>query len=240
MIPESIKVGGALITTIDLVGLGFFVCCWLLHSLLLEYRLRSDKPSVIGAMSHHRLRWMRNVLKRDNRMQDVSAVGNMMRSISFFASTTVLIIVGLISILSKPETLNHLIETVPFAEAITPLMWEFKVLILTMVFIYAFFKYTWSLRQYNYVNILVSSAPLHYEQKEHHDDFARQAAKLLTNAARHFSDGLKAYYFAMAGLAWFIHAYIFVAATILVTFVMLRREFKSRTLKALTIPGLSG
>ncbi len=223
---------------IDLYAFLFFVVTWACYSLLTDRKHRKGEDSVLQSMNHHRQRWMRQMLKRENRLMDINSVGNLIRSISFFASTTVIIIIGLVGMLGKSDIVKSVISTVPFANEGATLVWEFKILLLLVIFIYAFFKYTWSLRQYNYVNIMISAAPLPYEKPELHDKYAHQAAVLTGNAARHFGLGLRAYYFAMAGLAWFINPVLFMVATALVIAVLHRREFRSRTLDAIMVNGL--
>jgi uncharacterized membrane protein len=46
-------------------------------------------------------------------------------------------------------------------------------------------------------------------------------------AAETFNDGLRAYYFSFAACAWFFSAWIFVATTAGVIYVLYRREFHS-------------
>jgi uncharacterized membrane protein len=48
--------------------------------------------------------------------------------------------------------------------------------------------------------------------------------------------GLRAFYFALAALTWFLHPWLFVAASAFVVYVLYQREFHSTTLHALTRP----
>jgi uncharacterized membrane protein len=54
-------------------------------------------------------------------------------------------------------------------------------------------------------------------------------ATLLTLAVTSFNGGLRAYYFALAALTWLAGPLFFIAATIAVVLVLLRRQFLSRT-----------
>ena len=72
------------------------------------------------------------------------------------------------------------------------------------------------------------------EQKEEHEAYARTGAKLISKAGRHFNMGLRAYYFGLAVLAWFIDPVVFIAATLWVVYVVYRREFRSHTLRYLS------
>ena len=61
------------------------------------------------------------------------------------------------------------------------------------------------------------------------------AGRLLSLAGDSFNNGLRAYYFALAALMWFVHAWLMVAATAAVVFILYWREFRSDTLSALTV-----
>lgn len=226
------------ITPLDMLAFGYFCLVWTGYAVYSEYRLRTGRDSILVVMNRHRQRWMRNMILRENRLPDTNAVGNIARSISFFASTTVLIVVALLSAFGRPEMVREVFAALPFAYSASTLAWECKLLLLTVLFIYAFFKYTWSLRQYNYVNILIGAAPMPSERPDMHDAYARMTADLIGNAARHFGNGLRAYYFGMAVFGWFIHPVGFIIATTLITLVVYRRDFRSKTLETIRMEGL--
>ena len=115
-----------------------------------------------------------------------------------------------------------------------PLVWEMKVLLLVVVFVFAFFKLTWSLRQFNYVAILIGAAPPP-EEADSADGlhYADNAAEVASRAAEHFNKALRTFYFGLAALSWFLQPYLFMALTALVVVVVYRREFESHTLVAL-------
>jgi len=102
------------------------------------------------------------------------------------------------------------------------------------IFVYAFFKFTWSLRQYNYACILVGAAPFPNENIGKHEEFAKRAGDLIANAGRHFNMALRAYYFGLATISWFIHSGIFIVMTLWVVLVIFRREFRSHTVNNLS------
>jgi len=198
----------------DTIALLFFLAGWMGYSYYTKHQTR--RQSLLAATNHYRLMWMRQMLKRDNRSVDAIMVGNLMRSITFSANTTIFILAGLIGMLSYQSRVGEVISAIPF-----------------LIFIYAYFKYTWSLRQHNYTSILIAAAPLDTELEPTHDAFAKKAAFLAGNAADHFNSGLRAYYFGLAALGWFVHPVLFMLATAMVIFVIQKREFHSRTLQRL-------
>jgi uncharacterized membrane protein len=63
--------------------------------------------------------------------------------------------------------------------------------------------------------------------------YAFYAARVIDLAGLSYNQGLRAYYFALSVLAWFISPYLFLLSTSFVVAVLYRREFKSRSLLAL-------
>ena len=62
------------------------------------------------------------------------------------------------------------------------------------------------------------------------ETLAERAGRVAGLAAEHGNLGLRAYYFAMAAIGWFIHPLLFIISTTLVVLIVTRREFFSRTL----------
>jgi uncharacterized membrane protein len=62
---------------------------------------------------------------------------------------------------------------------------------------------------------------------------ADKAGRVVGLAAETFNDGLRAYYFSFAAIAWFFSPVVFMAATLSVVYVLYQREFHSEVLKDL-------
>ncbi|MDE3016012.1 MAG: DUF599 domain-containing protein [Pseudomonadota bacterium] len=216
----------------EVTALVFFILCWAGYAFFTEKESLSD-TSLLAVTNRFRMQWMREMLKRDNRSVDIIMVGNLQRSITFFANTTIFIVAGLMTMLNYHDRAESIFSSIPFSKPMSGFLWEAKLFVLIIIFIYAFFKYTWSLRQYNYAGIFMSAAPAHDDHPETHDAIIAKGSYLVGNAAKHFNLGLRAYYFGLAALAWFIHPYLFMAATAWVIFVTHRREYRSATLKNL-------
>ena len=214
----------------DILSLTWFAAVWIGYTWYAD-RGPWRKHSLRAVMHTHREEWMRQMALRDNRVADVNILRNLLQGVSFFASTTLLIMVGLLTILGSSDRAIEIVRALPFAEKTTLVQWELKLLVLGVIFVHAFFKFTWALRQFNYCSVLIGAAP-----KLADNAYAHRAAEVSTNASKDFNQGLRAYYFSLAALGWFIHPWVFVAATTLVTAVLYLREHHSTPLKILT-PG---
>jgi len=213
-------------SNIDLIAFIIFIFCWLGYSLFIHICKRKS-DNLFGTMFEYRLKWMEESLDREDKSVDAITLGNLMRSVAFFASTSILIMAALIPLLTYGDNIQSFADKLPLISSSSVVMYELKILLLIIIFIYSFFKYTWALRQYNYASILILSP---VKTKKEKAIAANRNAKILANAARHFSMGIRSYYFGIAALSWFLNPYIFIAASLLVVLVNYRREFFSRVL----------
>jgi uncharacterized membrane protein len=118
----------------------------------------------------------------------------------------------------------------PFGEAPTQIQWEVKLLGLTVIFVYAFFKFAWSYRLYNYVAIMVGAAPPARKKNTHAaKQFAHRTARICADAGRHFNRGQRAFFFALGYLGWFLGPLPFALLTTAIVIVMWRRQFRSQS-----------
>jgi len=63
--------------------------------------------------------------------------------------------------------------------------------------------------------------------------YANNLGIVLNRSSQHFIEGMRGFEFALAAMAWFIHPFMFIFATVFISMVIYRREFASRTLKAM-------
>jgi uncharacterized membrane protein len=220
----------------DLLAPAWFLACWLGYTYYADRE--QGQRNLMRTMHAYRSLWAHQLLKRDNRMVDTQIIANLMRSVSFFASTTMFIIAGLIAVIGARERAMAVLAELPFAVQSSALLWDLKVLLLIVVFVYAFFKFTWAFRHYNYCLVLVGCVPAPDQLTEDSPRLADRLARIASSSAKHFNRGIRAYYFGLAALSWFIHPWLFMLLSAWVVLVLYRREFRSHLLQMLaTVPG---
>jgi len=217
---------------LDLLALAVFAACGGGYALVVDRMPSVRSRSVIAAMDHWRHRWMRRAARRDARIVDSSIIGTLAASVQFFATTTIFILGGLVAMLGAGERAFAAVRALPFAADPDPVRYEIQVMSLMVVFVYCFFKLTWSLRQFNYASIALGAIP-HVNEDENADAVADVAARVANRGARHLNSGIRAYYFGVALLTWFVHPVALMVASIWVVVVLYRREFRSALLEAL-------
>ncbi len=218
----------------DWVALAAFFSGWAFYAHFAKRRSLT-KPSLLALTNRERQRWMLQSTWRDNRVLDGVVVQNLSASPSFFASTTIFIIGGLLAVLGTSDRATELVKELPFAARTSVLVFDLKLVLLTAVFVYAFFRFTWSLRQYTFGALLVAAAPPHdrIQSDAQREAFASRAGQVMGLAAEAFNDGLRAYYFAFAGIGWFFSPWAFMAGTLGVVWILYQREFHSEVLAVL-------
>jgi uncharacterized membrane protein len=206
---------------------------------LFARRHASKRPSILALTNRERRRWMLRTTLRENRVVDGVVVQSLSASPQFFASTTILIIGGLLAALSASDQASSMVAEIPFAARTSVLVFDVKLVLLSGIFVYAFFRFTWSIRQYTFGALLVAAAPEPAHFREHDADgsereaFADRAGRVMGLAAETFNDGLRAYYMSFAATAWFFSPWALMTATGLVVWVLYRREFHSDVLAVL-------
>jgi uncharacterized membrane protein len=221
------------LTWLDLVAVVFLVAAWAGYVAFSSWR-RLSVPSLQSSMDRFRREWMVRMIERDNRMVDVNVMRNLTRSNQFFASTTMLILGALLALMGYVQQALEVVRELPFTVQASHRLLEIKIVLLVLIFAYAFFKFSWGIRQLGFASVLVTAAPR--QPKENPEQYAveiNRIARITSYAGSNFNNGLRAYYFALAALAWFLHPWLMIAATLWVVLVLYQREFRSKTLKAM-------
>jgi uncharacterized membrane protein len=144
-----------------------------------------------------------------------------------------LILGALVALMGYAEKAVSVIAELPFTLQGSERVWEFKILLLLLIFVYAFFKFSWSIRQFGFCSILVGATKKPTPTPELYAVHTDRAAAILSFANRNFNQGLRAYYFGVAALSWFLHPALMIAMTLGVIYVLYQREFRSQTLALL-------
>lgn len=220
---------------IDIASVAGFFITWAGYTVFARKKAKVAW-CLASSMQWYRVEWMLRMLDRDMRMPDTAIISNLERVIGFFASTSILILAGLVTAMTASQAAIDLLSNLPLTGSTSVTEFELKILLLILIFIFAFFNFTWSLRQYSFANVLIGAAPPPNAEdmsEEERRRFAISTAKVIDQAGHSYNYGLRSYYFAMAVMGWFIHPLLFVAGYLLVALVLYLREFRSRTLQSI-------
>jgi len=220
------------LTWLDAVALGVFVALWAAYQWYADYS-DTPRPRLGREMDRYLREWLTRMVERDNRMVDVNVMRNLTRSSQFFASTTMLILGALVALMGYAEQAANVVADLPFTQQVSRRLWEIKILVMLLVFVYGFFKFSWSIRQFGLAAILVGATHKPTADTALYAVHTERISVIVAFANRNFNQGLRAYYFGLAALTWFLHPALMIAMTLAVIYVLHTREFRSVTLEVL-------
>jgi uncharacterized membrane protein len=218
---------------VDILAVSFFVIEWVTYGFTLEHTAYG-RNSLSSRMNAYREIWARRLLDREARMVDMQVVISLQTGTAFFASTSLLAIGGGLALLRATNDALAVLSKLPIDMSPSPALWEMKCVGLILIFIYAFFKFAWSYRLFNYVAIMVGAMPL-TSQRDTPEAEAHvlRTARLFESAGRHFNRGQRAFFFALGYLGWFVSPWVLFFTTALVVVVTWRRQFASNAWRAM-------
>lgn len=225
---------------LDWLALSAWMCLWAGYQWF-SLEPRRGRESLTALMVPIRRQWMLESLNRENRISDAALVGNLLHSATFFSSTTLLILGGLFAFISSLDKNAVFVSNLPFAGQTSLQALEFKFVILSFVFIYALFRFLWSIRQFNLLTILIGAYPAAPVPPQRGTGLPPvhvlgQATRLNALAGNNFAQALRAYYYAVPILLWLINPWLLLAGGIVVTSAVYYTEYRSETARALFAP----
>ena len=219
--------------TVDIVAVGFFILEWTVYAVPLEYTAYG-RESLSARMNVYREVWMRRLLDRDARMVDMQIMAALQNGTAFFASTSLIAVGAGLALLRATKEALAVLGALPIDLSPSPALWELKCVGLMLIFIYAFFKFAWAYRLFNYVAILLGAMPP-AAQRDTPEAEAHviRTTRLFEAAGRHFNRGQRAFFFALGYLGWFVSPWVLFVTTAAVVIVTWRRQFASNAWRAM-------
>jgi uncharacterized membrane protein len=206
-------------------ALAFFLAAWAFLGWLIDLS-PWHRLSLSAAMKSQRREWMRNMAKRSIRLVDANIITGLQQATSFFASTALLAIGAGFGLLTAADTIIGAFENSFVHLHIDRASFYGKTAGLMALYAYAFFKFGWAYRLFNYCGVMLAATP---EAGEHGaEEAAVNVADMNIAAAGQFTHGLRAFFLAIAVLAWFVAWWAFVAATVVIVVALANRQFNSR------------
>lgn len=216
----------------DWLSLVVFFACWAGYGWYSEHS-RRGADGLVRTSQNFRLQWAQRMLEREVRITDAALIGNLVTSVSFYANTTIYIIAGLVAALGAADKLINFAADLPFGNTASRELLEIKLMLVLSSFVFAYFKFTWSLRQFNLLSILVGAAPLGKAGEPDIDRYAQRVAGANNLAGDDFNRGIRAYYFGLAASGWLLNPWALGLLSLIILIVLFRRDYRSPALHLL-------
>jgi len=212
-------------TWLDGGALAFFLMAWWFLGWLIDAS-PLHKHTLSAAMKMQRREWMRQMATREIRLVDANIITGLQQATSFFASTALLAVGAGFALLTAADTIIGAFEESFVHVEIDRAAFYVKTALLMGLYAYAFFKFGWAYRLFNYSAVMLAATP--EAGKPGAEEAAQGVADMNIAAASQFTHGLRAFFLAIALLAWFIAWWAFAAATVVIVVALANRQFNSR------------
>ena len=196
--------------------LAFFVSLVLVlgYHAYLHRRVRRDPGYAVHAVNARvRARWVETVMT-SGRM-DVLAIQTLRNSVmaaSFMASTSILLIMGVLTLSSDVDKMARLWRTLSALGSGHSSEWMslLNVMLLAADFFVAFYFYSMAVRYYNHVGYLIN-VPVDLARAESSPAYV---AAYLNRAGHNYSLGMRTFFFSLPLVFWFFGSYFMIGGTV--------------------------
>lgn len=205
-----------------LVSTLFPLICYFAYNLVVP-QVERLRPSLSTIMNMQRRRWVSNATRRDTPF-DAILSGNIMGSVSFLASTAVLLILAIFAVFGQVPALMEALASLSLDRTYAAVDVQLHLVVMLAMFVLAFFAFTLSLRQFNHFCIMLGALD-HANPASEEEIDAITAMNAL--GARNFNSGIRAYYFSVSTVAWFVSEWLPIVVSLVTIGILAHREFFS-------------
>jgi len=209
---------------LDGIAVAILIVVWLGISWWIEHPT-AKRPSVTVVMSDYRREWMQVMVSRDPRIFDAQVMTSLRQGTSFFASTCLLAVGGVLALIGNVDPLRGVAQEIAMVQSPT-VIWQIKLGLVLVLLSNAFLKFVWANRVFGYCSVMMAAVP-----NDPNDPMARpmasKAAELNIRAAMNFNRGLRSMYFALGSVAWLAGPLPLLTAVVITGWVVWSREFAS-------------
>lgn len=208
----------------DWIGLILFLSGLLGYRFFLALMLRHRPETLfLGKLQQYRTAWIDSHLGSENNIVVVQTLRNTIMSASFLASTTVILIMGAFNLLHTIKSSGQPAEALAITGSAEPDVAVFMILLIIIILSYSFFNFTWYIREVNYMTFILNIPKEQLDTIEGGDS-TRHVANMFLTSGIYFSLGMRGYYFLVPVLLWFFNPLLMIAATLVILYLMLRRD----------------
>lgn len=177
-------------------GLGlFFILVYHIHYYLLVKRF--PMQTAIGITRYLRTFWVEAVMEHSRDLLAVQTLRNWVMAASFFASTAIIISLGILGHIFQQSKITELPFDLSLIMANMGTINILKILILFLTFSFAFFNFTLAIRYYNHVNFMIN-VPLDRDEMV----TVGYVTHTLNLGMIHYTLGMRAYYLSGPLFLW--------------------------------------
>ncbi len=212
----------------DLSSLVASVALLLIYHIYLQYKVGKNRAYTIQAVNvMARTAWVVTIMREGKDILAVQTLRNSTMAATFLASTSVLLIIGVLTLSGQADKLEGTWHALNAVGSRHPELWLAKLLLLLIDLFVAFFSFSMSIRIYNHVGYMIN-VPLSLNHRVISPD---HVAVHLNRAGNFYSIGMRAYYFSVPIVFWLFGPHLMVGATVLLIAVLYHLDRAPKTLQ---------
>lgn len=213
----------------DIVGLAISAFLLAVYNFFLMRKERRDPTYTVRAVNTlARTAWVESVMKDGKDVLAVQTLRNSTMAATFLASTSVLLIIGVLTLSGQGDKLEATWHTLNVYGARHTELWLTKLLFLLLDLFFAFFSFSMSVRVFNHVGYMIN-VPL---SANHKSISPTHVALHLNRAGRFYSLGMRAYYYSVPLVFWLFGPHLMLMATLGLILVLYRIDRAPKVLAA--------
>ncbi len=180
---------------------------------------RAPLETYIGLARHLRSLWVESIMTHGRDILAVQTLRNSIMASSFLASTSILIGLGLLGFLLRPEHITEIPLDFTAIFTRTKTLFLAKIMFLIIHFFFAFFSFTLSIRYLNQVNFMIN-VPSECEPMLTPVIITR----ILDLGMLHYTLGMRAYYLSGVVVLWLFGPQWMFFGSLLLAFVLYKLD----------------
>ena len=190
------------------------------YHLFLRHKIKINPAYTVQSVNMiARTAWVETIMGDEkNGVLAVQTLRNSTMAATFLASTSMLLIIGVLTLSEQGEKLEAHWHALNMIGAINPMLWMVKLLLLLLDLFVAFFSFSMSIRIYNHVGFMIN-VPLRLNHKM---ITAAHVATHLNRAGYFYSLGMRSYYFLIPLVFWLFGPHFMLVATAVMLMVLYR------------------
>ncbi len=212
------------------IAIILLLVCWLSYGHLLRIFGRGSLNSQLAVVRRY---WMASATRRAAKPFDAVLLGNLMNSIAFFGSATMIVLAGVLTLFTDIQGIHITFSQLKFVQATTLELFALQIGFLAFVLALCFLAYIYALRKLIYTTSLLGALPDISENCPTHDDMVDAITMVLSEAIRTLNFGIRGYYYSIAAVCLLISPSLCISATLIATAVLFYRQLMTPTARAI-------
>jgi uncharacterized membrane protein len=213
---------------VNIIAFIVFILCILIYGWKLRSGMKKPGLARRGLLNVFYRQWVHRMSVGENTYLAIQTMRNLIMSVTFLSSS-LLILLGFLaqsSVLAGEEFLNLNLP-------LSTMLQQYKLFVLFFILVFSLLMFLLSLRHMVRFNILIG-IPNEVIEKSGTEEIKKETSvqyqldaslfqsSVFLKAMNRFTYGIRGVYFAITVLVWFISAYTFIIASILVTIILIR------------------